>query len=248
MYTIDKKQFGAFVAGLRKEKGYTQKELAARLFISDKAVSKWETGASIPDTALLLPLAELLGVTVAELLLCRRNHAGNLSSAEAEKAVQAAIGYDGSPAKRVWQSGRKIPIWYFAALMVAALGSFITAKYGYANWNYFTFIGLFAFFGGYFCLFALQRLPDIYDKACISFLSDGIVRMNLPGVHFSNRNWPYLLLAGQIWGIAALSLFPWLYLVLCLFSLSASAVMLVCLVLTLGSLFVPLCLVGKKYQ
>ena len=46
MYSIDKKQFGAFVARLRKEKGYTQKELAARLFVSDKAVSKWETGVS----------------------------------------------------------------------------------------------------------------------------------------------------------------------------------------------------------
>lgn len=47
MYTIDKKVFGAFVSRLRKEKGYTQKELASRLFVSDKAVSKWETGVSL---------------------------------------------------------------------------------------------------------------------------------------------------------------------------------------------------------
>lgn len=46
MYQLDKKEFGAFVASLRKEKGYTQKELAARLCLSDKAVSKWETGVS----------------------------------------------------------------------------------------------------------------------------------------------------------------------------------------------------------
>ena len=46
MYTIDKQEFGAFVARLRKERGFTQKELAQRLFISDKAVSKWETGVS----------------------------------------------------------------------------------------------------------------------------------------------------------------------------------------------------------
>ena len=42
MFEIDKQKFGAFVAELRKEKGYTKKELAQRLFISDKAVSKWK--------------------------------------------------------------------------------------------------------------------------------------------------------------------------------------------------------------
>lgn len=47
MFNIDKKKFGAFVAALRKEKGITQKELSEQLCISDKAVSKWETGGSI---------------------------------------------------------------------------------------------------------------------------------------------------------------------------------------------------------
>ena len=70
MFEIDKQQFGAFIATLRKEKGYTQKDLAQQLFISDKAVSKWETAASIPDTALLIPLADLLGISVTELLMC----------------------------------------------------------------------------------------------------------------------------------------------------------------------------------
>ena len=49
MFNIDKKKFGAFVAALRKEKGITQKELSEQLCISDKAVSKWETGVSLPD-------------------------------------------------------------------------------------------------------------------------------------------------------------------------------------------------------
>ena len=46
MFEINKENFGAFVSTLRKENGLTQKELAERLFISDKAVSKWETGGS----------------------------------------------------------------------------------------------------------------------------------------------------------------------------------------------------------
>lgn len=47
MFAIDKEKFGAFVAQLRKEKGLTQKEVAERLYVSDKAVSKWETGVSL---------------------------------------------------------------------------------------------------------------------------------------------------------------------------------------------------------
>lgn len=248
MYTIDKKQFGSFVAQLRKEKGYTQKELASRLFVSDKAVSKWETGASIPDTALLVPLAELLDVTVTELLLCRKNRQEVLTPAEAEQAVQTAIRYKGSPATRIWQTRSKVLIWYLAALLVAAVGSAVTVQCGYGNWDYFTYMGLYVFFGGYFCLFALQTLPDIYDKAAISFLSDGILRMNVPGIHFSNRNWPHILRAGQIWGISSLLVFPWLYLAFRLLSISTTVVMYICLFLMLAGLFIPLYIAGKKYE
>ena len=46
MFEINRENFGQFIAMLRKEKGMTQKELAQQLFISDKAVSKWETGVS----------------------------------------------------------------------------------------------------------------------------------------------------------------------------------------------------------
>ena len=47
MHEIDKDRFGAFVAQLRREKGMTQRELADRLYVSDKAVSKWERGDSL---------------------------------------------------------------------------------------------------------------------------------------------------------------------------------------------------------
>ena len=48
------KNLGSFVAVLRREKGWTQKELAERLHVTDKAVSKWERRVSMPDTALLI--------------------------------------------------------------------------------------------------------------------------------------------------------------------------------------------------
>ena len=61
-------EIGKFISEVRKEKGLTQKELAERLNVTDKAVSKWETGRSVPDIALLTPLADALGVTVVEIL------------------------------------------------------------------------------------------------------------------------------------------------------------------------------------
>lgn len=67
-YTDGDNNFAEFLHSLRKEKGMTQSELADKLGISNKAVSKWETGESMPDTSLLVPLSEIFGVTVDELL------------------------------------------------------------------------------------------------------------------------------------------------------------------------------------
>lgn len=65
---MDNQKTGALIRGLRKERGLTQKELAAKLHITDKAVSKWERGLCAPDLALLEPLAEALGASVVELI------------------------------------------------------------------------------------------------------------------------------------------------------------------------------------
>ena len=51
-YQTDNEKFGEFIAQLRREKKWTQKELASRLFISDKAVSKWERGLSMPNVSM----------------------------------------------------------------------------------------------------------------------------------------------------------------------------------------------------
>ena len=63
---MDKNATGRFIAELRKQKGFTQKELAEKLMVTDKAISRWETG--LPDTSLLKPLGDVLGVSVTELL------------------------------------------------------------------------------------------------------------------------------------------------------------------------------------
>ena len=65
---MKKDTFGNMVAALRKEKGMTQLELAEEMGVTDKAVSKWERDLSFPDVSSIPKLAEILGVTVDELM------------------------------------------------------------------------------------------------------------------------------------------------------------------------------------
>ena len=73
---------GAAIRSLRETKGMTQEDLAARIHVSAKAVSKWETGKGFPDVSLLEPLAEALGISVIELLsgctVRNRNRSANM--------------------------------------------------------------------------------------------------------------------------------------------------------------------------
>lgn len=69
---MDQVKIGRFIAERRKAVGLTQAELAERLNITDRAVSKWETGRSMPDSSLMLELCELLEITVNELLCGER--------------------------------------------------------------------------------------------------------------------------------------------------------------------------------
>jgi transcriptional regulator with XRE-family HTH domain/DNA-directed RNA polymerase subunit RPC12/RpoP len=65
---MDQVKIGEFIQAKRKQKGFTQRGLAERLNISDKTVSKWETGNGLPEVSLMLPLCELLQISVNELL------------------------------------------------------------------------------------------------------------------------------------------------------------------------------------
>ena len=65
---MKKETFGNMVAVLRKEKGMTQLELAEKMGVTDKAVSKWERDLSFPDVSSIPKLAEILGVSVDELM------------------------------------------------------------------------------------------------------------------------------------------------------------------------------------
>lgn len=65
---IDQAKIGKFIADKRKEKSLTQAEVAEKLGITDRAVSKWERGLCLPDSSQMIPLCTLFGITVNELL------------------------------------------------------------------------------------------------------------------------------------------------------------------------------------
>ena len=73
---MNKERLGIFIAENRKASGMTQKDLAEKLHITDKAVSKWERGLSYPDVTLLEPLAAAFSLSVEELVVCRRRETG----------------------------------------------------------------------------------------------------------------------------------------------------------------------------
>ncbi len=209
MYEINKEQFGTFLAQLRKEKGLTQKDLAALVSVSDKAVSKWERGLSFPDITLLIPLAQALEVTVSELLQGQRTDTDVMGQDQVEELVQTAI----SLSDRGSRKSRRRRASEFGCFAAAnAFLVFILWRMGldglFRSPIFMVSEILSLVFGGYFWVFAPERLPDYYDQNQISAYSDGIFRMNIPGISFNNQNWPHILRAGRCWAAAALALMP----------------------------------------
>ena len=255
MFEIDKAKFGAFVAQLRKEKGLMQKELAEQLYVSDKAVSKWERGLSIPDVAILVPLAEILGVTVTELLECRRLPKDEpMDSQQTEEIVKKVIGLSEEEQRKYRPDRLKRGLQLFLCAAVGLLEIWVLTMLGYSMDEIFVSLGtmmiLMAIFGLYFCVFTKEKLPRYYDENRISSFSDGFLRMNMPGVYFNNRNWPHIVRAGQLWAMIGLVAAPVFFFVMTKFlpAVWDAAAVYIILILVLGGLFIPMITVARKYE
>lgn len=255
MFEIDKEKFGAFVAQLRKEKGLMQKELAEKLYVSDKAVSKWERGLSIPDVAILVPLAEILGVTVTELLECRRlPNDEPMDSLQTEEIVKKVIGLSEEEQRKYRPDRLKRGLQLFSCTVVGALEIRVLTMLGYSMDEIFASLGtmmiMMTIFGLYFCVFTKEKLPRYYDENRISTFSDGFLRMNMPGVYFNNRNWPYIVRAGQLWAMIGLVASPAFFFVMTKFlpAVWETASVYIILILVLGGLFIPMTVVARKYE
>ena len=88
---MDVKRTGSFIAKMRKGKNMTQAELAAKLQVTDKAVSRWERGVGYPDITLLEPLAGQLGVTVLDILRGEKTFPDKMTGEETEQTVAETV-------------------------------------------------------------------------------------------------------------------------------------------------------------
>lgn len=127
---MDPIKTGEWIAARRKEKELTQKDLAARLGVTDKAVSRWETGKGYPDISLLPALAEELDCTVNELLSGKRLSPEEAPAAAEEnmKALCRTAGQPSSKAGMLAESRVEIQedrivirrsLWYIIVAIIA---------------------------------------------------------------------------------------------------------------------------------
>lgn len=115
---MNHEKMGLFISELRKSNQMTQKDLAAKLNITDKAVSKWERGLSCPDISLLSSIADLLGVTTSELLNGEKN---NIAPEDAKKSIDNALQYADKAVKYKTKSLQTICAIVFTLLLFVGI-------------------------------------------------------------------------------------------------------------------------------
>ena len=257
MYEIDKEAFAAFLAQQRREKGWTQKDLAERLYVSDKAVSKWERGLSLPDISLLIPLADCLGVGVTELLEGRRM-AEAMEAEDVELLVKKTLSLSEENPEQAKKRRRERTILFAVVAVIGVLESlacgYLQSRVGrgeeFGALFVFELLGL--FFGAYFWCFMKEKLPGYYDENRINYYTDGFLEIHLPGVSFNNTNWPRVVKAFRIWAVVTIVTAPLLNLILTLLPIPEGArlaCLMAALVLFLMGLFLPVYLAaGRERQ
>lgn len=112
---MDATKCGAFIAKLRNEREMTQKDLSEVLNVSDKAISRWETGKGYPDVSSLMALSEFFSVSVNELLSGKRIDIEKLSTTADENVLEAIRKMSGL------MKSRKSRLRFYTLLLIIAI-------------------------------------------------------------------------------------------------------------------------------
>ena len=261
MYELDKEAVGSFIAERRK---MTQKDLAERLFVSDKAVSKWERGLSFPDVSLLIPLADIFEVSVTELLEGKMDEkATDQGSGKAAGIVESIRDFGAEDDKKTKQ--RKAGRIFAFLLITIGMGMelFFMAsllkqekyqQYGEIAWHIFDYLTVTYFLAFYTMCVMRDRLPTEYDEEKKTVYLDPDFmgfRLELLGLRFHNGNWPKVVGYLRAFCMISTLLLPaiWILMILtCMNVWGMAAMILGGIVPFLACLFVPTYVVGRKYE
>ncbi len=158
---MDQVKIGRFIAECRKQQGLTQLQLAQALNVTDKAVSKWETGKGLPDAASMLPLCEVLRITVNDLLSGEVVALDNYNK-EMEKKLIEMVEQKEENDKRLltleWVIGILSMIVLFVPIMIAA---YLPMQ----DWQRMVlmFSGFIPCFAGFFFALKIEQIAGYYE-------------------------------------------------------------------------------------
>lgn len=129
---MNQEKIGKFISKVRKEKKLTQKQLAEKLGITDRAISKWENSKSMPDLALLKPLCNILDITINE-LLSGEYISKNEKDENLEKNIVNAINYS-KKKQNISEHIFNLFILLFGTLMIIISMAIFSTPIGFTMW------------------------------------------------------------------------------------------------------------------
>lgn len=158
---MDTKKIGAFIAMNRKKKGYTQEQLAEKLGVTNKTISRWENGHYMPDLSLLEPLSKELDITLNELLAGKEIVKEEAMEYSEQNLIQT-IDYSGNKIKN---EHKKISLFIIGLGIFTSLCAF-TVFPSESSWgSIYSMIGLFLFVVG---IFRELKFTSLLKKGLVS--------------------------------------------------------------------------------
>ena len=160
---MDTKKIGAFIALNRKKKGYTQEQLAEKLGVTNKTISRWENGHYMPDLSLLEPLSKELDITLNELLAGEKIVKEEVVEYSEQNLIQTIDYTD----KKIKNEHKKISLFIIGIGIIISLCAF-TVFPSESSWgSIYSMIGLFLFVVG---IFRELKITSLLKKGIISIL------------------------------------------------------------------------------
>ena len=173
---MDAKKLGQFIAQLRKEQNMTQADLAAKLQVTDKSVSKWERGVGLPDINSVEPLAEALGVTVLEIMRSERIPEESVPSVSISEVITDAFDMVNKQRKQERKSVLSIALVVLSVIASVFLADTI-------GWMGVAFVALPSLcFVLAICLFVYGIIRHRNKQSCNQTFIWGVILISLPVV------------------------------------------------------------------